>query len=146
MIRIWESFIRVLQLPKTGGRETTPGTKPFSKEALQPHPSRQDGAETLPGAPAVPPGSITAGQGERDGKSSPSCSHPHTIQQLSIFPARLCFGTAGSGWPWEGFEPSWLKFNFSPAVPSCPFFSHVYPSPDSSQLTPSLLPCQPGEG
>lgn len=38
------------------------------------------------------------------------------MQQLSIFPARLLFSTAGTPWPWEGFETSWLKFNISPAV------------------------------
>lgn len=56
----------------------------------------------------------------RDGKS-PSCSHPHTIQQLSIHLARLCFGTAGAHWPWGGFEPGWLKFNISPAVSAVPW-------------------------
>lgn len=43
--------------------EKQPGDKAILRGSSAPHPSRQDGAKTLPGAPAVPPGNITAGWG-----------------------------------------------------------------------------------
>lgn len=68
------------------------------------HPRRQDGAETLPEAPAVPPGNNPAGCGGRYGKASPSYSHPHASQQLSVFlalaPLQHCRRSLGRGRVW----------------------------------------------
>lgn len=92
MIRIWESFIRALQLPETGRRETTQGQSCSPRMLYtKVHPSRQNGEETLLEAPAILPGNTPAGwRGDRKSISlfSPSSSASPLL--------RLCFGTAGA--------------------------------------------------
>lgn len=114
MIRIWESFIRVLQLPETGRREMTQGQNHSLRMlCTKMHPRRQDRPETHPEAPALLPGNVPAGWGE-------------VWKSISLFsptrrPAASLLPCSGSTLPWrsvgwEGFESSWLKFNPSPAA------------------------------
>lgn len=118
MIRIWESFIRVLQLPETGRRGTTRGQSPSPRMlCTKMHPHRQDGAETLPEAPAVLPGNIPAGLGWGDMEKHLLLVLTRTPPRSSVSSLlRLRSGTADVCWTWEGFECGWLKFNPSPAA------------------------------
>lgn len=148
-----ESFIRILQLPETGRRERTQGQSRSPRMLCSKmHPRRQDGEKPSRRLLLA----YRARLGGRYGKASPSCSHPHAAQQPSVFLAQapLRHGTAGAQWTGEGFESGWLKFNPSPSVLSrgpcqppqcpgdinCPSFSHIRPSPISSQRSaPSHL-------
>lgn len=117
MIRIWESFIRVLQLPETGGRETTRGQSHSPRKHCGKTPQAgRTGQKTSQGLLLSYQATSQQDRGREMEKHlllvlthTPSSSSASSLLELR-------FGTAGARWPRKGFEPSWLKFNLSPAV------------------------------